>query len=245
LSGASEAAGLLGIVRRLARARTQEEIMTVVSHGVRALLDADGATFVLRDGDRCYYAEEDAISPLWKGRRFPMKACVSGWCMQHRQPVAIADIYQDARVPPDAYRPTFVRSLAMAPVGADEPLAALGAYWSEVRQPTPEELERLKTIADAAALAVANVQLRQAERGGRGPPPARRASDRKRSPAPTLHSPGHIIDRLRMEGLRPSSPEAYAFAVVCVVIASLLRELFSLSEVRGLVIYSTYYPAAA
>ena len=42
------------------------------------LVGADGATFVLRDGDCCYYVDEDAISPLWKGQRFPLEACISG-----------------------------------------------------------------------------------------------------------------------------------------------------------------------
>ena len=35
--------------------------------------------------NHCYYADEDAISPLWKGQRFPMSACISGWAMLNRQ----------------------------------------------------------------------------------------------------------------------------------------------------------------
>ena len=73
-------------------------------------MGADGLTVVLREGDQVYYAEEDAIGPLWKGQRFAIESCVSGWAMVHRQAVAIADIYADARVPLDAYRPTFVKS---------------------------------------------------------------------------------------------------------------------------------------
>lgn len=120
-----------------------------------------GITFVLREGDLCYYAEEDAISPLWKGRRFPMSACISGWCMSQRAAAVIEDIREDPRIPQDAYRQTFVRSLAMVPVRQDDPLAAVGAYWSEVRDVSQREVDLLQSIANAAALALTKVELEQ------------------------------------------------------------------------------------
>src|SRR5262249_27351111 len=61
-------------------------VMEIVRSAARELTGADGATFVLREGDLCYYADEDAIAPLWKGRRFPASACISGWTMLHREP---------------------------------------------------------------------------------------------------------------------------------------------------------------
>ena len=70
---------------------------------------------MLRDGDKCFYADEEAIGPLWKGLRFPMEACVSGWAMRHKAPALIEHIYTDPRVPIEAYEPTFVRSLVMVP----------------------------------------------------------------------------------------------------------------------------------
>jgi GAF domain-containing protein len=63
----TEAAALAAIIRRLASARSLAEIMAIVTHAARTLLQADGVTFVLRDGQLCHYAEEDAIGPLWKG----------------------------------------------------------------------------------------------------------------------------------------------------------------------------------
>lgn len=151
--------GLVAILRRLAMARSIPEIMDVVLHAARVLLGADGVTFVLREGDVCHYADEDAIAPLWKGRRFPMSACVSGWSMLHDQAVAIADVDADPRVPQDAYRPTFVRSLAMAPVREREPVAAIGAYWAQPRTIAAEELELLQTIANASGLAISVARL--------------------------------------------------------------------------------------
>ncbi|CAN7523541.1 PAS domain S-box protein [Phenylobacterium sp. LjRoot225] len=155
----SDVAGLVAVIRRLAVVPTLTETTEIVTQAVRSLLKADGATFVLRDGNLCHYADEDAVTPLWKGRRFPMTACISGWCMTHNQSVAIADIYADDRIPHDAYRPTFVRSLALAPVRRGEPFAAIGAYWSRKHKASADELDLLQTIADASGLAISVAQL--------------------------------------------------------------------------------------
>jgi two-component sensor histidine kinase len=243
---AGDAATLLAIIRRLCRARSQEEIMAVVSHGVRTLLHADGGAFVLREGDRCYYADEDAISPLWKGRRIPMSGTIAGWCMINNRPAAIPDIYQDARVAPEVYRPTFVRSLAMAPVGHDQPVAALGAYWSEMRQPQPEEVDLLCAIADAAALAVANVRLQQAgpsKQGRVASDPVNQSREPKESAPPARGSLRSFLERARREGLRPNSLEAYVFAVFCVLAATLVRLGVDAIGVPGRAIFATFFPA--
>src|SRR6478672_11315380 len=58
---------LVFAVQELSLCRNLESIMGVVRKAARELTGADGATFVLREGDQCYYAEEDAIAPLWKG----------------------------------------------------------------------------------------------------------------------------------------------------------------------------------
>ncbi|MDT9599915.1 sensor histidine kinase [Sphingosinicella rhizophila] len=156
-----EAEALIAVVRELSYARSLAEVMEAVTHAARTLLGADGVSFVLREGDLCYYADENAIGPLWKGRRFPMSACISGWCMEHGQAVAIPDISLDPRIPQDAYRPTFVKSLAMAPVRQEKPIAAIGAYWATLHNPGPKEVQRLQAVADAAALAIAYVQVNQ------------------------------------------------------------------------------------
>ncbi len=98
-----------------------------------AVCSADGVTFVLRDGDMCHYVEEDAIGPLWKGQRFPLNTCISGWAMLNSKTVVLRDIYADDRIPHDAYRKTFVKSLVMVPVRTMAPVAALGAYCARTR----------------------------------------------------------------------------------------------------------------
>jgi two-component system CheB/CheR fusion protein len=150
---------LLAAIKDLSFRRSAQDVMDVVRHAARELTGADGVTFVLRENEQCYYAEENAIAPLWKGKRFPLTMCVSGWVMMNRQGVVIEDIYDDPRVPADAYRATFVQSLAMVPVRADDPIGAIGAYWARRHRASSAEMERLQTLADAAALALANVEL--------------------------------------------------------------------------------------
>jgi PAS domain S-box-containing protein len=142
---------------RLAVAHNLAEIMVVARSAARRLTEADGATFVLRDGQYCHYADEEAIAPLWKGQRFPMDKCISGWVMLNNQPAVITDIYADARIPADAYRATFVKSLAMVPIRTADTLGAIGNYWAQPHDTTPEELRLLTALADGVAVAMENV----------------------------------------------------------------------------------------
>jgi len=150
---------LIDAVQKLSLAKDLETVMFIVRKAARKLADADGATFVLRDGNQCYYIDEDAIAPLWKGKRFPMKLCISGWVMENRQAAVIDDIYADARIPADAYRLTFVKSLAMVPIRTADPLGAIGTYWADYYHPTEEQVNLLKALADSASVAIENIIL--------------------------------------------------------------------------------------
>lgn len=152
---------LVEVIQLLSMARDLSKVMDIVRHAARMLTGADGATFVLRENGMCFYAEEDAISPLWKGQRFPMSACISGWSMINRQSVVIENIYADSRIPADAYRPTFVRSLAMVPIRTIEPIGAIGNYWAEQYLPTGEQIKILQALADTTAVAMENVRVYQ------------------------------------------------------------------------------------
>src|SRR6187455_3205772 len=148
---------LLDAVTGLASARDEVTVCTIVRTAARALTGADGVTFVIRHGNHCYYADEDAIAPLWKGKKFPIESCISGWAMLNKMHVVVPDIYADERIPHDAYRPTFVKSLVMVPVRREDPIAAIGAYWADYHAATPAEIGVLQSLADAAALALSNV----------------------------------------------------------------------------------------
>jgi signal transduction histidine kinase len=150
---------LLDAVSALASARDEASVCEIVRKAARELGQSDGVSFVFRQGQFCYYADEDAIAPLWKGKRFPIESCISGWAMLNKTHVVVPDIYVDDRIPHDAYRTTFVKSLVMVPVRRENPIAAIGAYWASYHMATPAEIGVLQSLADAAALALSNVQL--------------------------------------------------------------------------------------
>jgi signal transduction histidine kinase len=149
---------LITVVQELSHARSMETIQAIVRTAARQLTKADGATFVLKDGPFCFYVDEDAISPLWKGRRFPLQSCISGWAMMNATQAVIEDIYQDPRIPHDAYRSTFVKSLVMTPIRLNDPIGAIGAYWATQRLPTSTEVKLLQALADSTSIAIENVQ---------------------------------------------------------------------------------------
>jgi len=148
---------LLGHARqRLALASNRAMVIETVRETARGICKSDGITFVLRDGDMCHYVEEDAIGPLWKGQYFPMNVCISGWSMLNGQTAVIEDVFADARIPVDAYRPTFVRSLIMTPVG-EKHVAAMGAYWKNTRQFSDLEVMTVKTFSTLVGKALSNL----------------------------------------------------------------------------------------
>lgn len=150
---------LLKVIQELSRVHDMAAIQHIVRTAARELLGCDGATFVLLDGGQCFYADEDAIAPLWKGKRFPLSSCISGWVMQNRKPAVIEDIYADPRIPHDAYRPTFVKSLIMVPIRSQDPVGAIGNYWAIPHRASEREVALLQALANSTAMAMENTLL--------------------------------------------------------------------------------------
>lgn len=150
---------LIDVIQQLSSVQSLEEVQEIVAHSARNLIGADGATLVFRENNSCFYVNEDAIQPLWKGRKFPLDACISGWVMQNKQPVIIEDIFTDSRIPIDVYSPTFVKSLAMVPINVSNPIGAIGNYWKDHYTPNETEMQLLQTLANAAARSIENIQL--------------------------------------------------------------------------------------
>lgn len=154
-----ESTRLISATSRLQQAEKLIDVQLIVRSAARGVVGADGATFVLRDGEQCFYLDEDAMSPLWKGQRFPLVNCISGWAMLHDEVAVVPDISKDERIPLEAYKPTFVKSLVMVPVGRGRPVAAIGAYWMKVRRATDAEIAALGELAAATAQALDRVSL--------------------------------------------------------------------------------------
>lgn len=129
--------------RKLALADNRLAVIETVRETARGICKSDGISFVLREGDMCHYVEEDAIGPLWKGQRFPLSACISGWSMLNGETAVIEDVFNDPRIPYDAYLPTFVKSMIMTPLG-DKHVAAMGAYWKDKRAFSDLEIMTVK-----------------------------------------------------------------------------------------------------
>jgi PAS domain S-box-containing protein len=146
---------------RLVEAASVDEVVAVLRDTARAAVGAEGVAIVIESGGYCSYVAEDAVSPLWQGQTFPADHCISGWAMLRNETVVIRDVRLDSRIPQEAYAPTFVRSLVMVPIGRPVPVAALGAYWSEVIDHDQDTVKRLESLARLATIALENARLTQ------------------------------------------------------------------------------------
>lgn len=144
-------------------------MVCVLRETARAVAGSDGIAVVLRDGAHCHYVAEDAIRPLWRGCRFRLEDCVSGWTMLHGRAAVIPDIEADPRVPIVAYRTSSMRSLVMTPIGSPIPVAALGAYWCAYVEPDEDTVRRLQVLADMATAAISRFREPQRDPGAPGP----------------------------------------------------------------------------
>ena len=150
-----------------------QDIQRFVHSAARRLTEADGATLIVREDGYCHYVGEDAIAPLWKGRRFPIDECVSGWSMLRGEPIAIEDVFADPRIRHSTYRRTFVKSLLLVPIGTLDALGAIGIYWAHRHEATADEIALVRALGGEHR---GRAGARTADAGGRAPPGRRRTT---------------------------------------------------------------------
>ena len=150
---------LAGAAQDLSQARSVDEIADIVRRAARSLTGADGATFALREGDECHHLDEEAVAPLWKGKRFPLSGCPSGWAIVHGQTLASEDAHADDRVAQEACRSTFVKGLVVVPIRCAAPVGAIGCYWARPYRASPDDILILQALADSTAVAMENVRV--------------------------------------------------------------------------------------
>jgi hypothetical protein len=148
---------LQNAMARLAMAKSFDMLVETLRDTARAIARADGVSVVRRQGDRVHYLAEDAFAPLWAGQDFAIEQCISGLAILERQPIYIADIYADSRVPHAAYRPTFVKSMAMFPIGLFESSMAMGVYWRDSKVIDSATTSLLGSLARYAGVTLSRV----------------------------------------------------------------------------------------
>ncbi|WP_353931975.1 diguanylate cyclase [Okeanomitos corallinicola TIOX110] len=150
---------LLIVSQNLCLAHSLEEITKIVLLAVRELTHSDGATFAILDNGFSYYVDENAITPVLKGQRFPVNLDISGWVMMNRKTRIIENILNEQQVYIHVYKHNFIESMTVVPICSEKPVGAIGAYWSNHHQGTTEELEILELLAKSTAVAVENLQV--------------------------------------------------------------------------------------
>jgi two-component sensor histidine kinase len=150
---------LINAIEQLARSTHLADVAQVVPERARQLMNADGASLVLREDNECVYVGEDAIGPLWSGQRFPIPSRAAGQAMLQKKNLVIADVRQDAHDAQQAYIRTFVVGLAIVPVRSGDPIGAIEVYWAKPYGASPQEVARLETLARATTSAIEHVRL--------------------------------------------------------------------------------------
>jgi signal transduction histidine kinase len=154
-------ARLVQVVQELSIARDLPTILAITRRAARELTGADGATIALRDGDQIWFADEDAIAPLWKGQRFALDRSLTGRAIAGRETLVIDDVAADLGIVAEPLRDSFIRSLAIVPIRRLDPNGPIGAIGIYRAAPGPfgSELHLVEALADSTGITIANVEL--------------------------------------------------------------------------------------
>jgi len=147
---------LVQIVQQLSATHDLATLLATVVRAARELTSADGASIAMRDGELGHHAEADPSAPLGAGLRFALDDELAGQVIRRGETVALDDAGGDPRLP--AAHRGFVRGAVIAPVRRGDPIGALGAYWTTPHRASATELRLLDALADAAAVAIGNLE---------------------------------------------------------------------------------------
>ena len=150
---------LVGVVRDLSHARDIPAIARIVSDAAQILTGADGATFVLREGDDCRCVEQTGVNPIWKGKRSSLSTAITGRAILSRQVIVVEDIENHPWITPHYQKIDLMRSLVVVPIRKEDPIGAFVTSWLETHVPGEEEIKVLQALADVTAVAWENVGL--------------------------------------------------------------------------------------
>jgi len=154
---------LLEVGRSIVARLELKEILPLVARSVNRVMGTSHCLLLLRSGEDLVVAAQEGLEPAvvdaFQGMR--VGDSLSGWVIQHGQPLAIADMRADTRLMfRDMVEHFGYRSFLGAPLrrGA-ECLGTLEVVTKEVRHFEPEEQAIMLAFADQAAVAIDNARL--------------------------------------------------------------------------------------
>lgn len=156
-AGPPDAAALMrGVAGALLGVRSVDAVARLVVSTARALLMADGANLLQRDGEQCRCLADELKTPFAMGQHVPLDDCTRP-VLQQRQALVIEDLASDARGR-EAFAATGIRSLLLWPVDGD-PAVALGIYWNRPQSVAEVERALLSELCALCAAALENARV--------------------------------------------------------------------------------------
>lgn len=153
-----EREALLGqTMTRLEAQSTEAGVIEVIRSVARAIAQAEGITIVKRIGDRTEFIAEDAAERLWTGLQFEIDKCLAGRAMTEAQSVIVPDITIVENIHLNAYLATFIRSLIAVPIGEGHPTHAICAYWRDSGPIDADTVTLIEALSRAMAAALARI----------------------------------------------------------------------------------------
>lgn len=143
---------LLSVLSDVSHIKVYDDVTTTLKNATKKLINCDASSIILKDGDQCHYIDEDSAQPLWKGMKFPLDDCISGWAIKNESTAVVPDIYDDARVPSNLYKHTLIKSMLVSPLKNQHVHGAISVYWTVPHQPSPTEIHILETLANVSSL---------------------------------------------------------------------------------------------
>ena len=153
--------------------RDPDELLQQVVDGAQRLIGSDGAHLTLRDPDAPILRPHvitgglDEVTREWLARQeLPIGGGMNGLAAEQGAPIWTHDYLVDPRIPhtrddQSVARRMGLRGMAVAPLRAPEGeiFGTLAVSWEHVHDTSADEIELLQSLADIAAIAIANARL--------------------------------------------------------------------------------------
>lgn len=150
---------LVAAIQELTEAHNLDGAMGVVKVYARRIAGPGSAVFVfLKEGDR-FFVNEELLEETWGEDERTYAMWLSNWVMSNRKPAVIEDLNNADWIPADIFRSPFIKSMAVMPMRAIDPVGVIGCYWQTNHHLTEIEHQLIQALADAAARTIENILL--------------------------------------------------------------------------------------